>query len=279
MEANPLELALQQLAKTMGVNLPGGEQPVKTEQNIQKPAAAEAANVVSEEEGELLEEPDPFVNRKRGQLEGSDPSVNRKRDQRRSPRKSAPTFTGEVDAESLLRGPKTPKMKRPRVDKVVRQEKKERPKVPCRYWMEGKCSKGDECTFSHASRPNRSVEDAKSEDVCRFHIAGNCLKGDNCMYSHDLSKVPCKFFHVKGDCGAGASCRFSHGAISEQERHLLFVEMMGTRDPRLPQSNAPARPISPPPSRPAVTIAVLTRNPTMILDPEVQKYNPFGSPF
>jgi hypothetical protein len=274
MDANPLELALQQLAKTMGVNLPGGEQFVKTEQNTLRVSAAEATGAVSEEEGELSEEPDPPVNRKEAGF-----SVNRKRDQKRSPKTPAPTFTGEVDAESLLRGPKTAKMKRPRVEKVVRTEKKERPKVPCRYWMEGKCSKGDECTFSHASRPNRSVEDAKSEDVCRFHIAGNCLKGDNCMYSHDLSKVPCKFFHVKGDCGAGASCRFSHGAISEQERRLLFVEMMGTRDPRLPQTNATLRPISPPLSQPISTIAVTVRNPTMILDPEVQKYNPFGSPF
>lgn len=290
MEENPLELALQQLAKTMGVNLPVGESNPKSEQNREDSLVAESTHAKitapnsASEEGELSDEAEPLADNKR---------APKKQAKKKSPKKPAPAFTGEVDAESLLRGPTSSaaKTKRPRTEptstksnKGSNKESRERPRVPCRYWMEGKCTKGNDCTFSHANRPNKSVDEAKSEDVCRFHIAGNCLKGDKCMYSHDLSKVPCRFFHVKGDCGAGTSCRFSHSPIGEVERHQLFAEAMGTRDPRLSAStspssvSAPSRPSTPPIVQQS-SIPVLIRDPTLILDPKVQKHNPYGSPF
>lgn len=90
------------------------------------------------------------------------------------------------------------------------------PRLVCRYFMEGICSKGDKCTFSHAAVPNKTPEEARVKEPCKFFIAGSCMKGDTCYFSHDLSVVPCKFFHLRGECSAAAKgnkCRFSHEPI------------------------------------------------------------------
>lgn len=214
----------------------------------------------------------------------------------------AAAFTGDVDAESLLRGGglrkrTTPLTKLPigairtstSKDDGTRDTGKGRPapRVACRYFMEGKCSKGDECTFNHAVRPNKTVEEARSEDVCRFHIAGGCLKGDGCMYSHDLSRVPCKFFHAKGECGAGTRCRFSHAPVSEEVRHQLFLEITSVRDPRLPARPSGTSSDQPPLPSSSKTASLQTGGqtdhswmvPNITLPPAVAQYNPFGSPF
>lgn len=297
MEENPLEQALLQLAKTMGVNLTGFQPISQNEKNISPvtgnlpPSDTPPTALEEGEEGELVEDEKPH----------SKQPLPRKSTEKARAKAKILEFTGEIDAESLLRGPpakmepkanKRPKLGKPpskKCDALVV------PKVPCRYWMEGKCSKGDECTFSHAIKPNKTADEAKSEEVCRFHIAGNCLKGENCMYSHDLSRVPCKFFHVRGECGAADSCRFSHSPLSEDERHRLFVEMMGTRDPRLSSlQTTKQQPILAPldvnttfvhlKSLPPMTTT--TANNTACsgylnirLDPAVARYNPFGSPF
>ena len=98
------------------------------------------------------------------------------------------------------------------------------PRLICRYFMEGICSKGDKCTFSHAVVPNKTPEEAKVKEPCKFFIAGSCMKGESCYYSHDLSVVPCKFFHLKGECSAnakGAVCRFSHEPIDKETLEIL----------------------------------------------------------
>lgn len=98
------------------------------------------------------------------------------------------------------------------------------PRLICRYFMEGVCSKGDKCTFSHAVVPNKTPEEAKVKEPCKFFIAGSCMKGESCYYSHDLSVVPCKFFHLKGECSAnakGAACRFSHEPIDKETLEKL----------------------------------------------------------
>lgn len=90
------------------------------------------------------------------------------------------------------------------------------PRLICRYFMEGLCTKGNQCTFSHSVVPNKTQEEARVKEPCKFFIAGSCMKGESCYFSHDLSSVPCKFFHLKGECSAasrGAGCRFSHEPI------------------------------------------------------------------
>lgn len=285
MEMNPLELALQQLAKTMGVSIPSGpaaDENIKIQENVSNVSSSKAD--VEEEEGEVMDDiPSPVKQKPR------DVKKNAKKTDNRDNNKKVVDYNGDVDAESLLRGGSKPAVKNNKRKPEPKREQRpppvpktpveaKRPKVPCRYWMEGKCGKGDNCTFSHAMKPNKTVEEAKSIEVCKYHIAGNCLKGESCMFSHDLGLVPCRFFHVKGECGAGKTCRFSHEPIGEEERRLLFAEMMGARDPRLASTSAPSKPIiAPLPVLPTPAPVNAERLP--ILDAAVEKFNPFGSPF
>lgn len=96
------------------------------------------------------------------------------------------------------------------------------PRIVCRYYMDGVCSKGDKCTFSHSVIPNRTSDEARVKEACKFFIAGSCMKGAACHFSHDLSKFPCKFFHLRGECAAAVKgCRFSHDPISPDELERL----------------------------------------------------------
>lgn len=99
------------------------------------------------------------------------------------------------------------------------------PKVVCKYWMEGKCSKGSLCTFSHALSPTVSPDQARSGQPCTFHRLGQCMKGAKCLFSHDLSRWPCKYFHLNGRCKDGDGCRFGHALPLDDEGRRLLDEM------------------------------------------------------
>jgi hypothetical protein len=94
--------------------------------------------------------------------------------------------------------------------------------VLCRYFVEGRCQKGDDCTFSHDIAPLKKYE------CCKYYLNGFCSKGDKCIYLH--SEFPCKFFHRRrnpDDCKHGPLCRFSHEPITNPliaeafENHLV----------------------------------------------------------
>ena len=224
-DENPLQVALQQLAKTMGLSLPAttscsvaAGEAVNTSKNGQDMISQEAKEDEEEtEEGELSD----------NQLNSPITSKASKRKPLKQKQQTTTKIPPKKNSNKEVTAPK----KRSTLNGVASISPfalavaKTKPKVPCRYWMEGKCSKDSECTFSHALRPNKTPEEAKSEEVCKFHIAGNCLKGDGCLYSHDLSRVPCKFYHIKGDCAAGVECRFSHAPINDEARKQLTAEM------------------------------------------------------
>jgi hypothetical protein len=80
-------------------------------------------------------------------------------------------------------------MKKPKLSETSRKSKKKDTssigkkefvsRIPCKYWLEGACQKGDECTFSHNIIPQ------KKDTICKFFITGNCLKGEEaCIYLH-----------------------------------------------------------------------------------------------
>ncbi|KRZ06388.1 putative E3 ubiquitin-protein ligase makorin-1 [Trichinella zimbabwensis] len=62
---------------------------------------------------------------------------------------------------------------------MVMSERENTPtkRVLCRYYMNGFCRHGQDCTFSH----NRT--DAPSM-VCRYFVRGNCTYGSRCRYDH-----------------------------------------------------------------------------------------------
>ena len=92
-------------------------------------------------------------------------------------------------------------------------------KVPCKYWLEGNCGKGNECSFSHDSQPK-----TQTTEICKFFLTGSCLKGKKCPYSHDTSLVPCKFYHTKGFCTMGNACKYSHNPIDKETQDKIRKE-------------------------------------------------------
>ncbi|XP_036402891.1 zinc finger CCCH domain-containing protein 6 isoform X2 [Megalops cyprinoides] len=84
----------------------------------------------------------------------------------------------------------------------------------CKYYLEGRCIKGDQCKFEH----DLVVPDKKKE-LCKFYIQGYCSKGENCIYMH--SEYPCKFFHTGAKCFQGDKCKFSHEPLTDVARELL----------------------------------------------------------
>nr|KAF6267061.1 zinc finger CCCH-type containing 6 [Myotis myotis] len=50
----------------------------------------------------------------------------------------------------------------------------------CKYFLEGRCIKGDQCKFDH------DAELEKRKEICRFYLQGYCTKGENCIYMHNI---------------------------------------------------------------------------------------------
>jgi len=88
------------------------------------------------------------------------------------------------------------------------------PKPLCNYYIEGKCRRGEECSFRH----DRSAL-VKRKEMCKFYASNSCFQGDDCPYMH--SSFPCKFFHTGATCWAADQCKFSHDPLTEETSRLL----------------------------------------------------------
>ncbi|XP_010725871.1 zinc finger CCCH domain-containing protein 4-like, partial [Meleagris gallopavo] len=53
-------------------------------------------------------------------------------------------------------------------------------KVICKYFVEGRCTWGEHCNFSH------DIELPKKRELCKFYITGYCARAENCPYMHDI---------------------------------------------------------------------------------------------
>ncbi|XP_073906363.1 zinc finger CCCH domain-containing protein 6 isoform X2 [Castor canadensis] len=83
----------------------------------------------------------------------------------------------------------------------------------CKYFLEGRCIKGDLCKFDH------DAELEKRKEICRFYLQGYCTKGENCIYMHN--EFPCKFYHSGAKCYQGDNCKFSHDDLTKETKKLL----------------------------------------------------------
>ncbi|KAG8444038.1 hypothetical protein GDO86_009289 [Hymenochirus boettgeri] len=83
----------------------------------------------------------------------------------------------------------------------------------CKYFLQERCYKGDQCKFHH------EAEIGKWNEVCKFYVQGCCTKGDKCRYMHD--EFPCKFYHTGAKCYQGDNCKFSHDPLTDESRDLL----------------------------------------------------------
>ncbi|XP_076989823.1 zinc finger CCCH domain-containing protein 8 isoform X3 [Tamandua tetradactyla] len=81
----------------------------------------------------------------------------------------------------------------------------------CKYFLERKCIKGDQCKFDH------DAEIEKKKEMCKFYVQGYCTRGENCLYLHN----PCKFYHTGTKCYQGEYCKFSHAPLTAETQELL----------------------------------------------------------
>uniref|UniRef100_A0A4W5JKW7 Zinc finger CCCH-type containing 4 n=1 Tax=Hucho hucho TaxID=62062 RepID=A0A4W5JKW7_9TELE len=82
-------------------------------------------------------------------------------------------------------------------------------KAICKYYIEGRCTWGEHCNFSH------DIELPKKKELCKFYITGFCARAEN---SRDF---PCKLFHTTGSCVNGDECMFSHEPLTDDTQDLL----------------------------------------------------------
>ncbi|XP_036040556.1 zinc finger CCCH domain-containing protein 6 [Onychomys torridus] len=83
----------------------------------------------------------------------------------------------------------------------------------CKYFLEGRCIKGDHCKFDH------DAELEKKKEICKYYLQGYCTKGENCIYMH--GEFPCKFYHSGAKCYQGDNCKFSHDDLTKETKKLL----------------------------------------------------------
>ncbi|KAM4772315.1 zinc finger CCCH domain-containing protein 6 [Rhinophrynus dorsalis] len=99
----------------------------------------------------------------------------------------------------------------------------------CKYFLEGRCIKGDQCKFDH------DAEIEKKKEICKFYIQGYCTKGENCMYMHN--EFPCKFYHTGAKCYQGDNCKFSHDPLTDDTRELLHKVLNTEEEPQHEDEN------------------------------------------
>uniref|UniRef100_A0A8C0DWD3 Zinc finger CCCH-type containing 8 n=1 Tax=Balaenoptera musculus TaxID=9771 RepID=A0A8C0DWD3_BALMU len=79
----------------------------------------------------------------------------------------------------------------------------------CKYFLERKCIKGDQCKFDHAA------EIEKKKEMCKFYVQGYCTRGENCLYLHNI------LYHRYTKCYQGEYCKFSHDPLTAETQELL----------------------------------------------------------
>lgn len=60
----------------------------------------------------------------------------------------------------------------------------------CRFWLDGRCTRGDECTFAHCDGELREKPDLTKTKICAKWRAGQCDKADVlCSYAHGVEEL------------------------------------------------------------------------------------------
>lgn len=133
----------------------------------------------------------------------------------------------------------------------------QKPRLPCRFFARGFCSKGAACPFEHDDTKSIAIGSELSSNIaadtsltnpisqvpCRFFAAGTCTKGSSCLFLHpedsmiestaapaadqaadSRSQIPCQFF-VKGACRNGDACPFAHCGTDHQDKMVGEEEL------------------------------------------------------
>ncbi|GKT27364.1 Protein suppressor of sable-like protein [Aduncisulcus paluster] len=89
-----------------------------------------------------------------------------------------------------------------------------RKRLVCKFFLRGKCSRGDKCPYLHVTSDQSTGN--LMERICRHHMLGKCRLGSSCRYLHDLSLLPCLDHHLKRNC-LNPNCPFSHKPLNSEQ--------------------------------------------------------------
>ncbi|KAF2273744.1 uncharacterized protein EI97DRAFT_142809 [Westerdykella ornata] len=68
-------------------------------------------------------------------------------------------------------------------------------KIPCKFYLQGTCTRGDFCTFEHSNPITATAtatvfrpvsRDTRSSIPCRYFQRSICKMGELCPFSHDI---------------------------------------------------------------------------------------------
>ncbi|PHZ16522.1 uncharacterized protein RHIMIDRAFT_247042 [Rhizopus microsporus ATCC 52813] len=120
------------------------------------------------------------------------------------------------------------KQKQAQLKKAPQPKKEFVPLVPCKYYAQGYCKDGDNCTFKHdnTNDPEDELcrfkhEGPRDIKICQFYKTQSCTKGDACPFSHDLKLEPCRFYHIQKVCEQGDKCPYSHETLTDESLQRL----------------------------------------------------------
>ncbi|CAJ1456227.1 unnamed protein product, partial [Effrenium voratum] len=112
----------------------------------------------------------------------------------------------------------------------------------CKYFLEGSCFKGDECSYAHGAEQLQApgpgaglpAESSFKTKMCLYHLQGTCFKGEACTYAHseeELSgaaesnfKTKMCLWHLQGQCVRGDACTFAHDESELMEPGALVPQ-------------------------------------------------------
>uniref|UniRef100_A0AC34G7K0 C3H1-type domain-containing protein n=1 Tax=Panagrolaimus sp. ES5 TaxID=591445 RepID=A0AC34G7K0_9BILA len=107
----------------------------------------------------------------------------------------------------------------------------------CKFFREGKCRKGDSCSFSHNASDSHRIP-----VLCKGYILGTCGKTFKCQFLH--GEHPCKAFHFN-HCNS-LKCRFSHQTLDDYTRPIFEQALKDEEDAIAAASANTVVPRSPP---------------------------------
>ncbi|KAE9544788.1 hypothetical protein AGLY_000330 [Aphis glycines] len=96
----------------------------------------------------------------------------------------------------------------------MKNKRSENEEKVCQYFLQGKCHKKNNCTYSHQQPNGRKMK------LCKYYLMDCCNKEDRCTFMH--SGLPCKYYHTGIKCNSGVNCRFSHTKLDKEQKKKLL---------------------------------------------------------